>query len=207
MSTQARNLKQESPAANVTEAIYSRRAVRSYSTQPVTDEQIKTLLDAAIHAPSAMNSQPWAFVIVQRPDLLKRISDASKAELMRSPEWIHGSERGHVPIEDPRFDIFYGATTLVVICMSEETGFSPLGDCYLAAQNFMLAACELGLATCPIGLARDVLREEPFKRELSIPEGYAAVLPIIVGYPASPARSLPAPLRRPPKILSWIRSK
>lgn len=207
MPAQARQLRNAaSPITiTVTEAIYSRRAVRSYRPKAVTEEQIYHLLDAAVHAPSAMNSQPWAFVVIQRPELLSRISRAAKGELLKSPGWLHSSERGHVPIDDPSFDIFYGATTLVVICMREGEGFSPLGDCYLAAQNLMLAAYEQGLATCPIGLARDILREPPLKDEVRIPRGYVPVLPIIIGYAGKIGQSAVSVGRMPPRILNWLR--
>ena len=89
-----------------------------------------------------------------------------------------------------------------MICARNEAGFSPIGDCYLAAQNLMLSAHELGLATCPIGLARDVLREKSWRSELSIPQGYDPVLPIIVGYAAG---TTPETERAPVKLFSWLR--
>ena len=196
------NPESESTSVTVRDAIYSRRAVRHYLPKAVNDIQVKNLIDAAIHAPSAMNRQPWAFVIVQRPTTLKRISDAAKIKIMNAPLELHNTERRHTPFVDPTFDIFYGAPTLIVICAKEEHGMSALGDCYLAAQNLMLEAYEMGLATCPIGLAQDVLCEDTWKDELLIPQGYAPVLPIIVGYPGS---EMPTTQRAVPKIFSWLR--
>ena len=181
MRTAARLLHTENTRLSVREAIRARRAIRHYLSQPVTEGQVKELIDAAIHAPSAMNSQPWAFVVIQNPAVLKRISDDANEST----------------------DIFYGTTTLIVICGNEEAGFSSEGDCNLAAQNLMLAAQEMHLATCPIGMARDVLREQKWKDELSIPAGYTAVLPIIVGYADG---SMPETERAAPKIFSWNRS-
>ena len=202
MTTLTKTFEIDLPAVSVRDAIYSRRATREYLTKPVSEKQICALIDSAIRAPSAMNLQPWAFSVVQRPSLLKRISDAAKHKLLTSPEWLHHKDRGHIPLEDSGFDIFYGARTLIVICAKDDPGFSPAGDCYLAGQNLMLAAHEMGLATCPIGLARDVLFEQVWKTELSIPKGYDVVLPIIVGYAATAS---PETQRAPANILSWVR--
>ena len=101
---------------------------------------------------------------------------------------------------DPAFNIFYDAGTLVVIC--RRSG-SPLGegDCWLAAENFMLAAFAEGLGTCCIGLAQAVLNTAEAKRELGIPDEGAAVVAIIVGVPGETPASSP---RKPPQILSWL---
>ena len=186
---------------SVFDAIYARRSTRNYSTQPVSENQIKVLIDAAIQAPSAMNKQPWAFLIIQNPTILNRISEAAKKNLLKMPEWRDHPERGHIPLNNPQFDIFYGATTLVVICAKNEAGFSPVGDCYLAAQNLMLAAQALGLSTCPIGFARDVLDENAWREELLISDDYDPVLPIIVGYATA---AMPRTERAPARVISWI---
>jgi len=56
------------------EAIYKRRAVRDYTDKSVTKETLMSLLNAAVHAPSAMNTQPWAFVVIQNHDRLRDCS-------------------------------------------------------------------------------------------------------------------------------------
>lgn len=182
------------------DAIYQRRATRAYSAKPVSRELVSKLLDAAIQAPSAMNRQPWAFVVIQDRSLLTRISDCAKKQFLAETTLAGELERGHIPLDDPAFDIFYGGSTLVVICKHDEEGFSPEGDCFLAGQNLMLAAEALGLASCPIGFARDVLQTPAFREELSIPGEYWPVLPILVGYPKS---SAPATQRKPAKVLAW----
>ncbi len=186
--------------AAVFDAIYQRRATRSYTKQPVPKEHIRTLLDAAIQAPSAMNRQPWAFVVIQDRNLLTRISDAAKKRILDDTNWANGLEQKHIPLESPNFDIFYGAETLIVICRHDEEGFNPEGDCYLAAQNLMLAAHAMGLASCPIGFAGEILQSLAFREELAIPPDYWPALPIIVGH----AKSSAEPTQREPgKKLAW----
>ena len=189
------------PDMNVLDAIYKRRAIRRYSSKSVEERIVRALLNAAVQAPSAMNLQPWSFAVIQQTKLLQKLSAQAKEFLLKDPKWKAASEHGHLPLADPEFDIFYGATTLIVICAKTE-GFSPTADCYLAGQNLMLAACSMGLGTCPIGFARDVLQNKFWKKNLEIPEDFIPVFPIIVGYPLG---ATPKVKRDPPHILSWIR--
>src|SRR5438552_67969 len=64
------------------DAIYTRRSVRSYTSQPIDPSTVRALLDAAVQAPTAMLEQPWAFVVVQDPGVLRRLSDRAKAMWM-----------------------------------------------------------------------------------------------------------------------------
>ena len=181
------------------QAIYERRAVRSYTTRRVDPEMIRTLIDAAIQAPSAVNQQPWAFVVIQDSRLLERLSARSKQLMLAqvkpgSALWEHSGM-----LKDPAFNVFYDAGTLIVVCAAR--GDWPANeDCCLAAQNLMLAAHALGLGTCPIGFAREALNEPDAKRELGIPADHSVVMPIIVGYPREHPAATP---RRVARILSW----
>jgi len=184
---------------DVMDAIYERRAVRAYTDRRVEKERVLALIDAAIQAPSAVNQQPWAFAVVQDPSLLRHISERSKELSLAqvrpgTPLWEHRSM-----LADPAYDVFYRATTLIVVCSAP--GLWPANeDCCLAAQNLMLAAHGLGLGTCPIGFAREALNEPAARAELAIPHDHAVVLPLVVGYPRErPER----PPRRPGRILAW----
>lgn len=180
----------------ILDAIRNRRATRDFTGRAVDESTVRVLLDAAVQAPSARNLQPWSFVVIQDPALLQRISDAAKQLLHADLHW-----QGSAPFTDPAFNIFYNATTLIVICAAPD-GFSPVGDCYLAGATLMLAAHGLGLATCPIGFARGALQAPAMKQQLGIPPEWQPVLPIIVGYPKGTA---PKHGRQPPVIQRWIK--
>jgi nitroreductase len=102
-------------------------------------------------------------------------------------------------MEQPDFNIFYDAGTLVVIC-ARAPGSFVTADCWLAAENLMLAAVELGLATCPIGFAVAMLNRAEVKAELEIPPDVVAVAPIIVGRPRG---ETPPTSRKEPELLCW----
>jgi nitroreductase len=91
---------------NVTEAIYGRRAVRQFTAEPVNEMILRQLIDAAIQAPSAINQQPWLFIIVRNKELLARISNEAKAHLLKtSPAALASHHFQHI-LNDPKFDIF-----------------------------------------------------------------------------------------------------
>ena len=182
------------------DALCDRRSVRHYTDQAVEAHTLKDLLDYAVEAPSAVNSQPWSFVIVQNRNLLNEISFEAKKTLASNPRWMSEAKQGQNQIADPGFNLFYNASTLIIVCANREEP-APEIDCYLACQNLMLAAYGMGLGTCPIGLAWDILRTDEMKRKLKIPEGHYPILPIIVGYPSEEA---PKTERAAPRILNWI---
>ena len=63
---------------DIQQAITRRRAVREYTPRPVDEATITRLIDAAVHAPSAIHQQPWAFTVVRDQSTLDDVSDAAK---------------------------------------------------------------------------------------------------------------------------------
>jgi len=190
--------------------IYQRRAVRAYQPTRVDAPTIRALLDAAIQAPTAMHLEPWAFVVIQDMARLERYSDRAKVmaqeEAGRLGDLVKASgvspSNDHLALlADPGFNIFYNAGTLIVIC-GKSLGPFVTADCWLAAENLMLAACSMGLGTCCIGFAVPVLNTPEVKRELAIPPDVTAIAPVIVGVPRGSTRPVP---RKAPQILSWLR--
>jgi nitroreductase len=183
------------------QAIRSRHAVRSYSRESVREQDVHRLLEAAVRAPNARNEQPWSFAIVQNRDLLQGYSDQTKTLLRASPS-DSASPASRALLQSQSFDVFYGAGTLILICGRTDNEYAE-ADCWLAAENLMLTACDLGLGTCPVGSAVPLLNSALVKAELDIPRDVDAIAPIVVGYPDGPA-SLPTP-RAAPRILSFRR--
>jgi nitroreductase len=201
---------QERPLSAL-DAIFTRRSVRAYSAQPLDEATIRGLLDAAVQAPTAMHTEPWAFVIVQDQPTLKRISDRAKGSWIEEAGHYRDLHAGVAPLASafatrfasPDFCVFYDASTLIAI------GARPLGpfvaaDCWLAAENLMLAACALGLGTCCVGAAVPALNSPDTKAELGIPTGIEMIAPIIVGVPREERREV---FRNTPMIVSWTKSR
>lgn len=184
---------------DVMEAIYQRRSVRAYTDQPVDKATVEALIKAATHAPSSMNEQPWAFVVVQSAQQLALWSERIKADVLRriKPDSPLVKYRDMLSSHD--YHVFHRAGTLIIICVRPDT-HNGAEDCSLAAQNLMLAACSMGLGTCPIGFARPWLSQRKIKKSLGIPDAYVPVFPVVVGYPSGETPPVP---RRAPEILVW----
>jgi nitroreductase len=189
------------------DAIFSRRSVRAYAPKPLDASTVRALLDAAVQAPTAMHAEPWAFVVVQDRAALKRYSEIAKGFWAKEVEKYRDLHLGESPAQSafaeqfasPEFSVFYDAGTLIVICANTSRPFA-VADCWLAAENLMLAACALGLGTCCIGSAVAALNTPTVKAELNIAADMEAVAPIIVGVP----RELPpAVTRHEPQVLAW----
>lgn len=185
------------------EAIYSRRAVREFTAEPVDEEMLRRLIDSAIQAPSAVNEQPWLFSVVLDKALLARISREAKAHVLKTTAvglLVHSRHFQEI-LNDPTFDIFYHAPALIVIS-SASAGPWAVENCTLAAENLMLTARGLGLGTCWIGFSQGWLGTEEGKAALKLPAGSVPVAPIIIGHPKS---TPPAIARKEPQI-NWVRS-
>jgi nitroreductase len=181
--------------------IYSRHSVRSYAQTPLDNATVQTLLDAAVHAPTAMHEEPWAFVIVQDPAILQRISDLAKPIFVEEVRHrnAHGVSHSFDHFIRPDFNVFYDANTLIIIC-ARPLGPFIVADCWLAAENLMLAAQSMGLGSCVIGSAVAALNIHKVKKDLGIPDDYSAIAPIVVGVPGGASVNTS---RKKPVILSW----
>lgn len=199
----------ESATASFVEVLYGRRSVRAYTEETIDESTIRTLLDAAVHAPTAMHEEPWEFVVVQDRALLRRLSDRAK-QLASNDAAQHGrllkppgaaGDGFASPLANPEFNIFYDAGTLIVISGKPISRFVE-ADCWLAAENLMLAARAKGLGTCCIGFALAELNTAASKTELRIPADRSVFAAIIVGAPAHEPPLIP---RKAPVALNWIR--
>ena len=184
----------------VTDAIAGRRSVRAYKDDPVADDVLRRLVDAAVLAPNAVNQQPWTFTIITDAQLLTRISDESKAHMLATAGEGREAEHFRAHLVDPAFHIFYKAPALVVIS-AKAAGAWIVEDCALAAENLMLTAHAEGLGTCWIGFAQSYLGTVAGKSMIAAHATQVPVAPIIVGWP----QTAPSPVPRNKPEIRWIR--
>jgi nitroreductase len=196
-------LKRLGNVKGVIDSIYKRHSVRDYSAELVSEANIHALLYAAIQAPSAMHQEPWAFAVIQDKKMLKRISKAAKQYALSEMDETVSKEAKEIQgmASKPDFNIFYNAGTLIVI-YGKPLGEFAEADCWLAAQNLMLAAYGSNLGSCVIGLSVPVLNSLAWKTELQIPEEMTAYAPIIVGHLAEETSKTS---RNPPEVLCWLK--
>lgn len=181
------------------EAILGRRSVREYTAETVDAPTILRLLDAAVHAPSAVNQQPWTFTVVRDQSVLDRISRDAKSHMLATMEQSPQANHFRARLGDPNFHIFYHAPVLILIAANERGGWI-VEDCALAAENLMLAAYAAGLGSCWIGFAQSFLNTPDGKAVLGLPAACVPVAPIIVGHPTS----MPPHVPRNAPTVRWV---
>ncbi len=185
----------DSTANSVIDAIYSRRSIRSYQDKPVPKETIKTLLSAAVMAPSAMNRQPWRFVVIESKDKIRELSRQVKKQMGLLGYGLRFTEI--VKSQDDK--VFYGAPLLILVSAEKEDQWSRI-NCGILAQTMFLAAYSLGLGSCYIGFANSLNNDPSILSDLGIPREHDIIGALVFGYP-SEKKEIPA---REPKVLKWV---
>ena len=145
------------------EGLLSRRSILHYDAQkPITSTDLKTILEVAMYAPSAMNKRPWEFIVITDKKILQEIAQ-------KHPYAAFMSEAG----------------TAVVVCENTSESFAGHGpeDIALASANLMLAAHGLGYGTCYCGVAPNEEREELFAKLLKTPAYIRPYCVIAIGTP------------------------
>lgn len=159
------------------EAIKIRRSIRAFQDRPVEDEKLRVLLEAMQAAPSWANMQCWRFVVVKDEATRQKLSDLSYVESFLAP-------RGYKT--NPAQAGIAEAPVVIVACADPEKSGTLwdqqyyMTDMGIAAQNLMLAACDLGLGTVFVGVFDEILVREL----LNIPSNIRVVGIFPVGYPS-----------------------
>ena len=161
----------QSKLMELTKLILARQSVRRYAETPVEPEKLTQCLEAARMAPSASNSQPWKFIVVDQEPLRSEVAKATFSDIklinkftMQAPVLV--------------IVILEKAKLLTRLAMQVKKKDWPLIDIGLAAGQFCLQAAELGLGTCIIGW----FEEEKIKKLVKIPSDKSVGLVISVGY-------------------------
>jgi len=187
---------------DVFSTILARRSVRSFKKEKVSVDIIRNLLEAAVRAPTAVHQEPWGFAIIQDEQTLKSLSDIAKPLFLAEVKQRKLDSTEHLlnVFESPDFSLFYNAGVLIIICGKTSSPFF-VADCWLAAENLMLAACAMDLGTCVIGSAVEAFNNPEVKRRLGISDDFTVVAPIVLGYPEA---SSPPTTRKSPLIFTSL---
>ena len=153
----------------------SRQSDRAYEHRPVEREKLERILQAACLAPSACNAQPWKFVVVDDPELARRVGKAAAGLGMNR---FAKEAPVHILIVEESMNVtsFLGAKI--------KDKYFPLIDIGIATAHITLAAESEGLGSCIMGW----FDEKEIKQLVGIPAGKRLLLDVAVGYAAKPKR-------------------
>jgi len=150
----------------IIDAILQRRSIRKFTDQPVEHEKVQILLQAGMAAPSATNAQPWEFIVVDDPKVLKKL-------------------KLNLPLGR------YNSPLCIVVCGSPEITSKKTAarmfwvqDCSAATENILIAAVGLGLGTVWCGVHPVHIFEGRMRAVFDIPKNVTPLGVIQVGYPA-----------------------
>lgn len=171
------------------EAIFGRRSVRKYTDEPVSDEDLKEIIDAALAAPSGINLQPWYFVVVKSEEKLRELSEITGQVFGKfKPVLDKRFERNPEAIEETKdfLNSMGGAKVciLVFLLKPDYEDFTTVVEGTSAAiQNLCLMAYDKGLATCWLTAALRVGLGEELRKKFAPDKGdYLAM--VTLGHPA-----------------------
>ena len=199
---------QYSLAEAAMKVIQDRRSIRHYTEEPVSEEQLNMLLEAARQAPSGENAQPWRFIIVQDPNTRKQLGAIAGGGSGRrfTAEFVTKKmQERFASLEDEakKKEIFEKLTSgrvsafladapiSIVVCGRKDVWDMPY-DTSAAIENMLLMATALGLGACwVIAPCIDIRDEERLKDLLGVPEGVKVVSIVSVGHPARTHRPRP----------------
>lgn len=146
------------------DTIYDRRSIRKYQEKPVEEKLLNEILKAGMYAPSAVNKQPWHFVVITDKEVMKDIKN------------LH-----------PYASSLQTAPVAIMVCGDTNLEFAQnfyLTDCAAVTENILLAAKWLGLDTCWMGIYPWEKTMKDFSDYFKLPENIKPYSLIAVGYGA-----------------------
>jgi len=146
------------------EAIRTRRSIRKFTGETISEELVTKILEAAMYAPSGRDTQPWHFIVVTEKEILHKI-----------------------PRIHPHANMVFDAPLAILVCgdlsLEHIMPYNAI-NCTAAAQNLMLAAHDLGLGSVWLGVYPRKERMDPMAQLFELPENIFPISLIALGYPA-----------------------
>ena len=162
--------------------IARRYACRAFSDKPIADDVLDAIITAGLHAPSAVNRQPWRLIAVRDPAIIADIEAAGLARLEQDDP--AGYERA---VSRGNTMIYHAAVVLIIAGQKDDgAGYTNL-DCGIVASHIVLAATALGVDSCIAAMPRVVFAGDAgaaMRERVGIPDGFGFTLSVLLGYAA-----------------------
>jgi nitroreductase len=187
--------------------MHAQRACRRFDPDgKVLDADLERMLQAAVHAPSAENTQPWSFVVVRNEEARAQLADWwTETWNAGGGDFVQQSLDDKVLVADLEYGFnrggFAAAPVVVVVCADTELVpevYAP-SSIYPAVQNLLLAAADLGYASC-LTTGLTTFGVDRVREKLQLPD---TLLPMAAVYLGRSARKLSPPRRRPAASVTY----
>lgn len=171
------------------ENLKTRRSIRKFTDEQISNEDLKTILETGTYAPTARGAQSPKIVVIQDPETIREFS-----------AW----NRSYFPVDVPEdMDPFYGAKTLLIV-LADSTMPTYVEDGSSVLAVLVNAAHAVGVGSCWIHRAREEFSSEKGKallKKWGIPESYEGIGHVVLGYPDMEA---PEPLPRKKDYIHYV---
>lgn len=198
--------------------IKGRRSRRSFLDKGIPGERIEDIIEVGRYAPSALNKQPWKFIVVTNRGSIKRLSDIVKSVAAKTFRFLPVLKIFKRELRDQQVisaikktvssdtdTVFFNAPLLILIVSNKDAGPYACKDCALASQNMMLYAHSLEIGSCFIGRADFLMRSKEAKDIIGLPPRHKIQAAIIFGYIPHENQTPVTPTRRGDNIINWVR--
>jgi len=162
---------------NVTDAIFARRSIRSYSEIQLTENELNTILESGIWAPTARNQQEIDFYVMRDRKSMDILSEKFSAFTKK----------------DKVQDVSFGAPTMILLFANTGARFMAM-DAGIAVENMSLAAQSLGLGSVIVGCFSEFMDSEEgmeYAQSLGVPNNYSFCISIAIGHTVNPTKAQP----------------
>jgi nitroreductase len=171
----------------VIENILTRRSIRTYKEEQISDEQLEIILEAGRYAPSGSNSQTWKFTVVQNKEKLENLNSLVREafkNLEVDEKTYRSKKSGKKAAESDNYKFHYNAPTLIIVSNDREYS-NCMADCSVALENILLASHSMSLGACFINQLTWFCDNKNVRKALTdigIPENYVVCGSAVVGY-------------------------
>ena len=183
---------------NTMDAIFARRSVRLYKSEPIPDDVLEDILEAGLYAPSAVDLQPWFFVAVKSEEAMQRLLQimARVSEKMRPVLEARFVRNPEVVQDTTRFLLQLGGAPVCVLAFQYKSDYKKTMESIVesvsaAIENMLIAATEKGLGSCWLTAPLETGTAEELRQAFAPNNGRLLAL-VTLGYaektPKAPAR-------------------
>ena len=171
----------------VIQNILTRRSIRTYKENQISDEQLNIILEAGKCAPSGGNSQTWRFTVVQNKEKLEQLNSLVREafkNLEVDEKTYHSKKSGKKASESDNYKFYYNAPTLIIVSNDREYS-NCMADSAVALENIFLATHSLGIGACYINQLTWFCDDKSVRKALTdigIPKNYVVCGAASIGY-------------------------
>lgn len=194
--------------------IKTRRSIRNFKDKKIEKEILEEIIQAGKYAPSAINQQPWKFIVITNKEFMQKLTTSVKGELKNILKKRYIKSFKIKELKDRQIQkhifafafseediIFFNAPALILVLTQTKMFYDE--SCACCAQNMMLAAHSLGIGSCWIGFASALGLNKEIMNEIGIPENHHISAAIIFGYPDEQIKR-PSIRKIQSDIIKWI---